>query len=96
MGSSRIENILEDTIDGRRYTGELLSRVEVLLDILNATLADGGVSPETIEAAVTEWLDNHPEATTTVADNSITEIKLADSYKATTLGYTVIRSVSDF
>jgi len=30
-----------------------------------------------IQTAVTSWLDNHPEATTTVADGSITEAKLA-------------------
>lgn len=36
-----------------------------------------GVSPEAIESAVTGWLDDHPEATTTVEDGSITEAKLA-------------------
>ena len=35
------------------------------------------VSPEVIEAAVSDWLDDHPEATTTVEDGSITEEKLA-------------------
>ena len=34
-------------------------------------------SPEAIEAAVSSWLDEHPEATTTVQDGSITEEKLA-------------------
>ena len=33
--------------------------------------------PATIEKAVTDWLDDHPEATTTVEDGSITEEKLA-------------------
>ena len=36
-----------------------------------------GVSPAVIEQAVTDWLDEHPEATTTVEDGSITEEKLA-------------------
>lgn len=30
-----------------------------------------------IQTAVASWLDNHPEATTTVTDGSITEAKLA-------------------
>jgi hypothetical protein len=33
--------------------------------------------PTVIENAVSDWLDEHPEATTTVADGSITEAKLA-------------------
>lgn len=33
--------------------------------------------PAVIEAAVSDWLDDHPEATTTVEDGSITEEKLA-------------------
>lgn len=35
-----------------------------------------GVSPEEIAAAVDAWLDDHPEATTTVEDGSITKAKL--------------------
>ena len=41
-----------------------------------------GVDPETIEQAVTDWLDDHPEATTTVQDGSITEAKLAQDVLA--------------
>ena len=32
-----------------------------------------GVDPEIIEQAVMDWLDDHPEATTTVQDGSITK-----------------------
>ena len=32
--------------------------------------------PEEIEQAVSDWLDDHPEATTTVQDGSITKAKL--------------------
>lgn len=39
------------------------------------------VSPEVIEAAVSDWLDDHPEATTTVEDGSITKAKLATDVK---------------
>lgn len=35
-----------------------------------------------ISSAVTSWLDQHPEATTTVADGSITEQKLATAVAA--------------
>ena len=35
------------------------------------------IDPADIEAAVSDWLDDHPEATTTVEDGSITEEKLA-------------------
>ena len=41
-----------------------------------------GVDPEVIEQAVTDWLDDHPEATTTVEDGSITEAKLAQDVLA--------------
>ena len=38
--------------------------------------------PEVIEQAVSDWLDDHPEATTTVQDGSITEAKLAQDVLA--------------
>lgn len=41
-----------------------------------------GVDPEVIEQAVQDWLDEHPEATTTVQDGSITEAKLAQDVLA--------------
>lgn len=37
----------------------------------------GEVDPEVIEGAVVDWLDDHPEATTTVADGSLTLAKFA-------------------
>ena len=39
----------------------------------------GGADPAVIESAVQDWLEDHPEATTTVQDGSITEQKLATS-----------------
>ncbi len=48
--------------------------------------------PAVIEAKVEEWLDAHPEATTTVQDGSITEAKLATTV-AQKLG--LISSLSD-
>lgn len=43
------------------------------------TLKQGGYVPDEqlIESMVRGWLDEHPEATTTVQDNSITRAKLA-------------------
>ena len=38
----------------------------------------GGADPAVIEAKVEEWLDAHPEATTTVQDGAITNAKIAD------------------
>lgn len=41
-----------------------------------------GADPAVIEQAVADWLDAHPEATTTVQDGSITEAKLAEDVLA--------------
>lgn len=45
-----------------------------------ATLVSGAVQ-ENIEEDVNKWLEDHPEATTTVEDGSLTESKFADSLK---------------
>ena len=42
----------------------------------------GGADPEGIEQAVTNWLDKHPEATTTVKDGSITSAKLTSNLQS--------------
>lgn len=42
----------------------------------------GTVDPEAIEASVNAWLDEHPEATTTVEDGAINRQKLADDMYA--------------
>lgn len=46
-----------------------------------ATDQGGGVSDEKIAEAVNAYLEEHPEATTTVQDGVITEAKLADDVK---------------
>ena len=45
------------------------------------TLNEGGliISNDVIEESVSDWLNNHPEATTTVSDGSITLVKLNNS-----------------
>lgn len=45
-----------------------------------------GATPEEIQEAVDAWLDDHPEATTTVEDGSILPVKL-DSTNSATDGY---------
>jgi len=43
----------------------------------------GSPDPAVIESAVSEWLDDHPEATTTVQDGSITKAKLDNNLQET-------------
>lgn len=58
-------------------TGRLIALIQAY-----APAAD----PETITAAVQDWLDDHPEATTTVEDGSITMDKLASALAAKITG----------
>lgn len=44
-------------------------------------LINGAVSPSAIEGAVSDWLDDHPEATTTVADGAVSYAKLDSTLK---------------
>lgn len=44
-------------------------------------LIEGAVSPSAIEGAVSDWLDDHPEATTTVADGAVSYAKLDSTLK---------------
>lgn len=65
------------------YTGELpkpITRKEKYLYELCLKGIGGEISPEEIKNAVTKWLDDHPEATTTVQDESIEEIKINKNF----------------
>lgn len=55
-----------------------INGVEVSGNKTSADLGIGNPTDEQVGAAVESWLGEHPEATTTVADGSITEQKLAD------------------
>lgn len=46
---------------------------------------EGLPTDEQTEAAINKWLDDHPEATTTVADGSLTEAKFSAALKLKTL-----------
>lgn len=61
------------------YVGDALSNLKNNLDVLN----EGGLILEEdfIGSQVDEWLDQHPEATTTVEDGSITIDKLNSDLK---------------
>lgn len=45
------------------------------------------IDPEVIDQSVSDWMDDHPEATTTVQDGSITEQKLNSNLKNVLLKY---------
>lgn len=65
------------------YTGELpkpITRKEKYLYELCLKGIGGEISPEEIKNAVTNWLNEHPEATTTVQDGSVTEQKIFSSF----------------
>jgi len=64
-----------DTLGGQ--SGQYETVVPVLQQI-KELLAAGITDPEAIAEAVAAWLDEHPEATTTVQDGSITGVKIAD------------------
>ena len=55
-----------------------INGVELSGDKTSADLKIGTPSDEQVANAVEAWLDEHPEATSTVEDGSITEAKLAD------------------
>lgn len=56
----------------------LLTAYEQLQDYVNDYFDDLDVQ---IAQDVSDWLEDHPEATTTVSDGSLTEVKFADSLK---------------
>ena len=68
-------NQIVDVLGGQ--SGQYETVVPVLQQI-KELLAAGITDPEAIAEAVAAWLDEHPEATTTVQDGSITGVKIAD------------------
>lgn len=72
--ATRIKNKF-DNVNGR------LDEQEEIVNTLN----EGGldIKDDVIEAQITDWLDNHPEATTTVQDGAITESKFSASVRKT-------------
>lgn len=71
-----------DLLSGSKYLDVQTGNWYVYDELSNSwalSQEGGSADPAVIEQAVTDWLDAHPEATTTVADGSITEAKLASA-----------------
>lgn len=64
----------EDTIRG------LAAEVQEIVDTAAETVA--AISEDVIRSEIDEWLDEHPEATTTVQDGTVTDAKLSPSLSA--------------
>ena len=80
--ASRDINGLEETVDSLKDNVDVLNDLEETVDSLKDNvdvLNDGGLvlKDDVISDQVQDWLDEHPEATTTVQDGSISSIKLA-------------------
>lgn len=58
---------------------------EQIQNAVNDYLEDVVIDDSVVAGAVDEWLDNHPEATTTVQDGSLTEAKFTDALKLKTI-----------
>lgn len=82
---SRNEEILQAIIEGADPSelGVPQSREEALLMGVLEKIGNIEPSPEQIAEAVSEWLDDHPEATTTVEDGAISYAKLDNSLQGT-------------
>lgn len=85
MANSRNEEILTAMIDGSgsQDLKEPQSREEALLQGVLRKLDNIEPDPEVIAQAVDDWLDDHPEATTTVEDGAITYAKLNSDLQET-------------
>lgn len=73
------ENFLTDYFDNLDLQQEVNEAID---EMITSGVFDEIISPfvsAQVPLAVNEWLDEHPEATTTVEDGSITEAKLANS-----------------
>ncbi len=71
-----LDYVFEDT------QGEVYSYKKLENMIENITEVWYAMNQDQVQATVTAWLDNHPEATTTVQDKSITSAKLSDDLRA--------------
>lgn len=92
---NKLNNKIDDEVDGlenkkadKTDVEDLSDRTDTLeseVDLLN----EGGLvlKDEVIEAGVTTWLDEHPEATTTVEDGSISDIKFTQETKLKKANY---------
>lgn len=69
----------EAITNGTENTFMPYNRYELWMKKLcEAILAKDPADPDVVEAFVNDWLDDHPEATTTVEDGAVTTAKVAD------------------
>jgi len=71
--------VLDEIVDVLGGTSGQYETVVPVLQQIKELLAAGITDPEAIAEAVAAWLDEHPEATTTVQDGSITDQKLVQT-----------------
>ena len=69
-----IINGMVESLGGTSDATTVVPALKALADVLSGGIVD----PEVITEAVDAWLEEHPEATTTVQDGAITTAKLAD------------------
>ena len=79
-GTSRImvQNLLDPTFSSDMKAAPAAATKKKIDEVMDVFAAG-------VKEAVDEWLDQHPEATTTVQDGAITEAKLADALKLKTI-----------
>lgn len=79
LAPNRWENGIEEAIlladPPNGQVGQLLTKTADG----NKWTDQGTPTDEQVEEKVTEWLEDHPEATTTVQDNSVTDAKLVQT-----------------
>lgn len=73
IDEAEINALIEKYVTDNNINGVTNEEIEAFVK----QYIDANVSDDTISVAVTEWLNAHPEATTTVQDGSITLSKLA-------------------
>ena len=73
------EKVAKEKINAPDSNGEAGQLLRTNGDGSTEWVDEGLPSDEQTDAAVTKWLNEHPEATTTVQDGSITEAKIAQS-----------------
>ena len=76
------ENTVKDYIDGISYIPTMSASVAGIAKVGSGLEMSNGalqLASADIDAAVADWLSDHPEATTTVQDGSITDAKLVQT-----------------
>jgi len=68
---------ISPVITTESVTGGTQVNIIVGDDVTSFVVEDGKATDTQVETYISEWLDDHPEATTTVQDGSITKEKLA-------------------